>query len=68
MPSRPKRKFTTLREQDAFLEAFYNKLDEGKESFLGNRFTDEDDIVDDYELESGNDNNEAENEADVTGN
>ena len=30
MGSRPKRKFTTLREQDALLEAFYNELDEGE--------------------------------------
>ena len=59
--SRPKQKFSTLCEQDALLEAFYTELDEGKESFLGNRFIDEDDIDDDYELESGNDNNEAEN-------
>ena len=64
--SRPKQKFTTLREQDALLEAFYNKLDEDEESFLGNRFIDEDDIGDDYDLESGSDNNEAANEADVT--
>ena len=34
------------------------KVDEGEESFLGNRFIDEDDIDDDYELESGSDNNE----------
>ena len=66
MASRPKRKFAVLREQDALLEAFYNELNEGEESFLGNRFIDEDDIDDDYELENGSDNNEAENEADVT--
>ena len=34
MALRPKREFTTLREQDALLKAFYNELDEG-ESFLG---------------------------------
>ena len=66
MASRPKRKFTTSREQDALFEAFYNELDEGGESFLKNLFLDEDDIDDDYELESGSDNTEAENEADVT--
>ena len=66
MASRPKQKFTTLHEQDALLEAFYNELDEGEESFLGNRFIDEDDIGDDYELEGESDNNEAENEAVVT--
>ena len=65
MASRSKRKFAVLREQDALLEAFYNELNEGEESFLGNRFIDEDDIDDDYELENGSDNNEAENEADV---
>ena len=65
MASRPKRKFTILREQDALLEAFYSKLDEGEESFLGNRFIDEDDIDDDYELESGSDNNDTEHKADV---
>ena len=65
MASRPKRKFTTSREQDALLEAFYNELDEGKESSLGNRFVDEDDIEDVYELESGSDSSEAENEADM---
>ena len=61
MASKPKRKFTTLCEQDALLKAFYNELDQVDKSFLGNRFTDEDDIDDDYELESGSDNNEAEN-------
>ena len=64
--SRPKRQFTTLREQDALLEAFYNELDEGKKPFLGNRFIDEDDIDDDNKREGGSDNNEAKNEADVT--
>ena len=49
-----------------FLEAFYNKLDDGEESFLENRFIDEDDKDHDYKLESGSDYNEAENEADVT--
>ena len=46
MASRLKRKFTTLREQDALLEAFYSELDEGEESFLGNWIIDEDDIDD----------------------
>ena len=64
--SRLKQKFTTLRKQDALSEAFYNELDEGVESFLGNWVIDEDDIAHDYELESQSDNNEAENEADVT--
>ena len=59
MASRLKRKLTNLREQDTLLEAFYNELDEREESFLGNRFLDEDDMDDDYELESGSDNNEA---------
>ena len=66
MASRPNRKFTNLREQDALMEAFYNELDEGEKSFLGNPFKDEDDKDDDYELEVGSDNNGAENEADVT--
>ena len=66
MASRPKRKFTALREQDALLEAFQNELNEGEESFLGNRFIDEDDIDDDYELESESENNEAGNQTDVT--
>ena len=57
MASRPKRKFTTLREQNVFLEAFYNELDEGEESFLGYKFKDEDDINDDYELKGGSDTN-----------
>ena len=61
MGSRPKRKFTALCEQDALLEAFYNELDQVEESFIGSRFTDEDDINDDYELESGSETNEAEN-------
>ena len=64
--SRPKRKFITLREQDVLLKAFYNKLDEVEKSFLGNWFIDEHDIDDYYELDSGRDNKEAENEADVT--
>ena len=34
MASRPKRKFTTLREQDALLEAFYNVLNEDEESLM----------------------------------
>ena len=55
-----------MREKDALLEAFYNKLDECEESFLGNRFIDEDDIDGGYELESESGNNETENEADVT--
>ena len=42
------------------------KVDEGEESFLGNRFIDEDDIDDDYELESESENNEAGNQTDVT--
>ena len=33
--SRTKRKFTTLPQQDALLEAFCNKLHEGKNFFLG---------------------------------
>ena len=66
MASRPKLKFTTLCEQNVLLEATYNELDEGEESFLGNRFIDEDALDDDYEVESGSDNSEAENEADVT--
>ena len=66
MVSRPKRKFTTLREEDALLEAFYNELGKGAESFLGNRFIDEDNMDDDYELESGSDKNKAENESGVT--
>ena len=66
MAPRPKQKFTTFREQDALLEALYNELNEGEESFLGNLFIDEDDIDDDYELENGSDNSEAELEADVT--
>ena len=48
------------------LEVFYNELDEGEEYFLGNRFINEDDIDDDYELESGTDNNESEIEANAT--
>ena len=47
------------------MEAFDNELDDGEESFLGNRFIDEHDIDEEYELESGSDNNEAENESDV---
>ena len=57
---------TILHEQDTSLEAFYNKFDGSEESLLGNQFIDEDDIDDDYELESGNGNNEAEEKADVT--
>ena len=53
MASGPKRKFTTFREQDALLEAFYNELDEVEQYFLGNRFIDKDDIDDGCELESG---------------
>ena len=45
---------------------FYNELGEGEESFLWNRFIEEVDIDDDFELESGSDNNKPENEADVT--
>ena len=66
MASRPKQKLTTLPKQDALLEAFYNELDEDEESFVGNRPIDENDIDDDYELQSGSDNNDAENEADMT--
>ena len=58
MDSRPKRKFTTLRKQDALLETFQKELDEGEESFLGNRFIDEDDTDDDYEVKSRSDNTE----------
>ena len=58
--------FTILQEQNTSLEVFYNKLDGSEEPFLGNQFIDEDDIDDDYELESGNGNNEAEEKADVT--
>ena len=57
---------TILHEQDTSLEAFYNKFDGSEEYLLGNQFIDEDDIDDDYELESGNGNNEAEEKADVT--
>ena len=54
-----------MREQDDLLEGFYSELDEGGESFLRNGFIREGHIDDDYELENGNDNNGAENEADV---
>ena len=57
MASRSKQKFTTLHKQDALLEAFYNELHEVEESFLGNRFIDEDNIDDDYGLNSGSDKN-----------
>ena len=65
MASRPKRRFTSLCHQNTLLEAFQNKLDEGEEYFLGNRFIDEDDVADDYELESKSDNNESGNKADL---
>ena len=42
MDSRPKRKYTSVREQDALLEAFYQDLDQEDEDFLGNRFIGED--------------------------
>ena len=48
------------------LEALYNELDEGEEYFLGNRFINEDDIDDDFKLESGSDNNESETETNAT--
>ena len=38
MASRLKRKYTSVREQDALLEAFYQDLDQEDEDFLGNRF------------------------------
>ena len=41
MASRLKRKYTSVREQDALLEAFYQDLDQDldqDEDFLGNRF------------------------------
>ena len=41
------------------LEAFYSKVDEGEEYFLEDQLINQDDIDDDYELESGSDNNEA---------
>ena len=55
-----------MSEQDALLEELYNEIDEGEESFLGNWFIDENDIDDEYELESGSDNNETQKKADVT--
>ena len=48
------------------LEALYNELDEGEEYFLGNRFINEDDIDDDFKLESGSDNTESETETNAT--
>ena len=66
MTSRPKQKLTTLPKQDALLETFYNELDESEESFVGNRPIDENDIDDDYELQSGSDNNDAEHDQDLT--
>ena len=42
MASRPKRKYTSVGEQDALLEAFCQDLDQEDEDFLGNRFIGED--------------------------
>ena len=63
-----KRKTAKFSKSQIFLHTKISKfkVDEAEESFLGNRFIDEDDIDDDYELESGSDNNEAGNQADVT--
>lgn len=67
MASRPKRKYVSVREKDAMLEAFYNDLDEEDALFLGNRFVGEDDGDDnDYQASSESDNNEADAEADMT--
>lgn len=38
MALRPKRKYTSVPEHDALLEAFYQNLDQEDEDFLKNRF------------------------------
>ena len=58
MASRPKRKYTSILQQDALLETFYQDLDQEDEDFLGNRFTgdDEDNFYpEDSDSDGGND-------------
>ena len=56
MATRPKRKYQTTSERNAWLEEFYRELDEEDELFLGNRFVGEENDTDtDYE----SDNNKA---------
>ena len=42
MALRPERKYASVREQDASLDAFYQDFDQDDEDFLGNRFIGED--------------------------
>ena len=56
--SRPKRKYTSVQEQDGLLESFYQDLDQEDEDFLGNRCIgeDEDDFYsEDSDSNGGND-------------
>ena len=58
MASRPKRKYTSVREQDALLEAFYQNLDQEDEDFLEHRFIGEDEndfYPKDIDSDGGND-------------
>ena len=58
MASRPKRKYTSVREQDGLLESFYQYLDQEDEDFLGNRCIGEDEgdfYSEDSDSNGGND-------------
>ena len=66
MASRPKRKYTSMREQVELLRQFYEDFDKDEEVFLGRRFIDNDDGDNDFVFSSASDDSDNDEISNVT--
>ena len=58
MASRPKRKYTSIHEQEELLQQSYEDFDKDEEVFLGCRFIDNDDSDNDFVFSSSSDDSD----------
>ena len=58
MASRPKRKYTSIREQEELLRQLYEDFDKDEEVFLGRRFIGNDDGDNDFVFSSASDDSD----------
>ena len=58
MASRPKRKYTSIREQEELLRQLYEDFDKDEEDFLGRRFIDNDDGGNDFVFSGSSDDSD----------
>ena len=58
MASRPKGKYTSIREQEELLQQFYQNFDKDKEVFLDRRFIDNSDGDNDFVFSSSSDDSD----------